>query len=96
MTFHSAKDSSSPPASSIGLEDHLIPHEKSLLETGIEEERRLLYVAMTRAKTYLTLSMAKNRPLMGKDRKSTPSRFLHEIPRELLKLSSHEATTDYV
>ena len=53
----------------------------------IEEERRLMYVAMTRAKQYLTLSMAQQRKRMGKDTASRPSRFLFEIPKELLRMT---------
>lgn len=85
MTFHSAKGLEFDACFLVGLEDHLIPHEKSLKETGIEEERRLMYVAVTRAKKRLTLSMAKQRKRMGKDAISRPSRFLYEIPKELIK-----------
>ena len=67
-----------------GIEDHIIPHEKSLVETGEEEERRLMYVALTRAKKHLIISMAKQRNRMGKEMVSRPSRFLFEIPPELL------------
>ncbi len=88
MTFHSAKGLEFTACFLIGLEDHIIPHEKSLMETGLEEERRLMYVAMTRAKKYLTLSMARKRKKMGKEINTTPSRFLFEIPQELLKVTS--------
>jgi superfamily I DNA/RNA helicase len=89
MTFHSAKGLEFPACFLVCLEDHIIPHEKSLKEIGLEEERRLMYVAMTRAKQLLTLSMAQQRKRMGKDTMSRPSRFLFEIPKELLR------TTDY-
>jgi superfamily I DNA/RNA helicase len=89
MTFHSAKGLEFPACFLVGMEDHIIPHEKSLKETGIEEERRLMYVAITRAKQQLTISMAKQRKRMGKDSVSRPSRFLFEIPKELLQ------TTDW-
>ena len=88
MTFHSAKGLEFTACYLVGLEDHLIPHEKSALDGNLEEERRLFYVAMTRAKKYLTLSMARNRKRMGKDAKSNPSRFLFEIPQDLLKVTS--------
>ncbi|HEY2811440.1 MAG TPA: UvrD-helicase domain-containing protein [Rhabdochlamydiaceae bacterium] len=88
MTFHSAKGLEFTACFLVGLEDHIIPHEKSVLETGIEEERRLMYVALTRAKRHLTLSMARNRKKMGKDIATNPSRFLFEIPKELLHISS--------
>lgn len=84
MTFHSAKGLEFRATFLVGLEDHLIPHEKSLKEGTLEEERRLMYVAITRAKEYLTLSMASTRKRMGVEAKSKPSRFLFEIPRELM------------
>ena len=88
MTFHSAKGLEFTACYLIGLEDHIIPHEKSLMETGLEEERRLMYVAMTRAKKFLTLSMARKRKKMGKEIMTNPSRFLFEIPKELLRVTS--------
>lgn len=88
MTFHSAKGLEFEACFLVGLEDHIIPHEKSVSERGVEEERRLMYVAMTRAKKHLTLSMARNRKRMGKDLNSNPSRFLFEIPQHLLKTTS--------
>lgn len=87
MTFHSAKGLEFPVCFLVGLEDHIIPHEKSMMETGVEEERRLMYVAITRAKQSLILSMAKQRKRMGKDCSSRPSRFLFEIPKELLHVA---------
>lgn len=90
MTFHSAKGLEFPACFLVGVEDHIIPHEKSLKETGVEEERRLMYVAITRAKKFLTISMAIRRKRMGVDAVSRPSRFLFEIPKELLKMTSWE------
>lgn len=90
MTFHSAKGLEFSACFLVCLEDHIIPHEKSLEENGIEEERRLMYVAMTRAKKHLTLSMARGRKRYGKEMNSTPSRFLFEIPKELIKITSHQ------
>lgn len=87
MTFHSAKGLEFPVCFLVGLEDHILPHEKSLKETGIEEERRLMYVAMTRARQFLILSMSQQRNRMGKETTSRPSRFLFEIPKELLRTS---------
>lgn len=87
MTFHSAKGLEFPVCFLVGLEDHIIPHEKSMKETGLEEERRLMYVAITRARDYLCLSMAKQRMRMGKESASRPSRFLLEIPKELLRVT---------
>ena len=91
MTFHGAKGLEFPACFLVGLEDHIIPHEKSLAETGLEEERRLMYVAITRARQHLTLSMAKQRKRMGKEAASRPSRFLFEIPKEVLKIADWRA-----
>ncbi len=88
MTIHSAKGLEFTACYLVGLEDQIIPHEKSLKEKGLEEERRLMYVALTRAKKHLILSMAKKRKKMGKEVTTTPSRFLFEIPKELLKITS--------
>lgn len=90
MTLHSSKGLEFPYCFIVGLEDHILPHEKSLMETGLEEERRLFYVGITRAKKKLTLSMAKNRMKMGKLSKTTPSRFLFEIPKNLLNPTLHK------
>jgi superfamily I DNA/RNA helicase len=95
LTFHSAKGLEFRACFIIGAEDHLIPHEKSSLDTGVEEERRLLYVAMTRAKEYLTISMARERTRYGKPQPSSPSRFLHEIPKKLLQPSSFDHPAPY-
>lgn len=84
LTFHSAKGLEFPVCFLVGCEDHLIPHEKSVAETGLEEERRLMYVALTRCKTRLFLSMARTRKRHGKEMPSSPSRFLFEIPADLL------------
>lgn len=84
MTIHSAKGLEFPACFIVGVEDHLMPHEKSMQETGVEEERRLMYVAVTRAMKFLTLSMARKRKRQGKEYPSLPSRFLAEISKELL------------
>jgi superfamily I DNA/RNA helicase len=88
MTIHSSKGLEFDACFLVGIEDHIIPHEKSVFETGIEEERRLMYVAMTRARKFLCLSMARKRKKMGKDISTSPSRFLFEIPKEVVKISS--------
>lgn len=90
MTLHSAKGLEFPAVFIIGAEDHILPHEKGMAETGLEEERRLFYVGLTRARKYLTLSMARARMKMGKAYPTTPSRFLFEIPSHLLKAVSHK------
>jgi DNA helicase-2/ATP-dependent DNA helicase PcrA len=88
MTFHSAKGLEFTACFLIGIEDHILPHEKSMTKQGIEEERRLMYVAMTRAKKLLTLSMSLVRKRMGKEMKSNPSRFIFEIPKDLLDVTT--------
>lgn len=88
MTLHSAKGLEFPEVFIMGLEDHILPHEKSAAQTGIEEERRLFYVGITRAQKHLTLSMARSRMRMGKLEPTNPSRFLFEIPKELLYVAS--------
>jgi DNA helicase-2/ATP-dependent DNA helicase PcrA len=86
MTVHSAKGLEFQAVFITGLEEGLFPHEQSIMEDdGLEEERRLMYVAITRARTRLYLSFAKTRLLHGQTRYSIASRFLDEIPDELLK-----------
>jgi len=85
MTLHSAKGLEFPLVFLVGLEDGLFPSQKSLDEPGrLEEERRLAYVGITRARDTLTLSYAETRRLHGAETYNRPSRFLHELPRELL------------
>ncbi len=85
MTLHSAKGLEFPVVFLAGLEDGLFPSQKSLDEPGrLEEERRLAYVGITRARQTLILSYAESRRLHGSETYNRPSRFLHELPRELL------------
>ncbi len=86
LTFHSAKGLEFPLCFLVGLEDHVLPHEKREGKDELEEERRLFYVAITRAKQHLTLSMARKRKRYGKETASNPSRFLFEIPKDLVKV----------
>jgi superfamily I DNA/RNA helicase len=90
MTLHSAKGLEFPACFLVGLEDGILPHEKSMAQTGLEEERRLFYVGITRAQKFLTLSMARARMRMGKTHPTNPSRFLYEIPKPLLKVVDHK------
>jgi len=90
MTFHSAKGLEFPACFLVGLEDGILPHEKSMMQTGLEEERRLFYVGITRAQKHLTLSMARTRMRMGKTSPTNPSRFLFEIPKTLYKVADHK------
>jgi DNA helicase-2/ATP-dependent DNA helicase PcrA len=86
MTVHSAKGLEFDVVFMSGLEEGLFPHEQSVMEReGLEEERRLAYVAITRARQRLYLSHAQTRMLHGQTRYNIPSRFLEEIPQSLLK-----------
>ncbi|ETC84382.1 DNA helicase II [Xanthomonas sp. WHRI 8391] len=85
MTLHSAKGLEFPIVFLVGLEDGLFPSARSLEESGrLEEERRLAYVGITRARQKLVLCYAESRRIHGQDNYNVPSRFLREIPRELL------------
>ncbi len=90
MTFHSAKGLEFPACFLVCLEESILPHEKSMQQTGLEEERRLFYVGITRAQQHLTLSMARARMRMGKTYPTTPSRFLYEIPKNLFQVTDHK------
>ncbi len=86
MTVHSAKGLEFNVVFISGLEEGLFPHENSAQEDrGLEEERRLMYVAVTRARARLYLSFAQTRMLHGQTRYSLASRFIDEIPAALLK-----------
>ncbi len=86
MTLHSAKGLEFPLVFITGMEEGLFPHELSLEEPGrLEEERRLCYVGMTRARRHLYLCHAERRRLYGRDTYALPSRFLDEIPSEHLE-----------
>jgi len=93
MTVHSAKGLEFDVVFVTGLEDGLFPHENSLAEArGLEEERRLMYVAMTRARERLMLTCAQSRMLHGKTRYALRSRFLDEVPDEHVKWLSPKAS----
>jgi DNA helicase-2/ATP-dependent DNA helicase PcrA len=80
LTFHSAKGLEFPVVFMVGMEEGLFPHQRSMdAAEDIEEERRLCYVGMTRAKERLTLTSARNRTVFGQERISAPSRFISEI-----------------
>jgi DNA helicase-2/ATP-dependent DNA helicase PcrA len=80
MTLHNAKGLEYRAVFMIGLEEGIFPHVRSLEENSLEEERRLAYVGMTRAKERLTLTHAMRRNLFGRSEANLPSRFLDEIP----------------
>jgi DNA helicase-2/ATP-dependent DNA helicase PcrA len=86
MTAHSAKGLEFPVVFIVGLEDGLFPHSRSLADASdIEEERRLCYVAMTRAQKYLYVTHAVKRRVYGEELASEPSQFLNEMPLELIE-----------
>ncbi len=86
MTVHSAKGLEFHTVFVTGLEEGLFPHENSAAEAnGVEEERRLMYVAITRAKRRLYLTLAQSRMLHGQVRYHVASRFLDELPRDLVQ-----------
>jgi DNA helicase-2/ATP-dependent DNA helicase PcrA len=83
MTLHNAKGLEYPIVFVVGCEDGVFPHQRALDEGGVEEERRLFYVAVTRAMRELYLTHARRRSLFGAPTYSISSRFLDEIPSEL-------------
>jgi DNA helicase II / ATP-dependent DNA helicase PcrA len=93
MTLHNAKGLEFRAVFMIGVEENIFPHSRSIEENTLEEERRLCYVGMTRAKERLTLTHAMRRNLYGRSDANLPSRFLNELPaagveRERLKPTS--------
>jgi DNA helicase-2/ATP-dependent DNA helicase PcrA len=86
MTLHSAKGLEFDLVFLVGMEEGLFPGQKSLEEIGrLEEERRLCYVGMTRARQQLIISHAETRRLYGREQRAQPSRFLREIPNQYLQ-----------
>jgi DNA helicase-2/ATP-dependent DNA helicase PcrA len=86
MTAHSAKGLEFPVVFIVGLEDGLFPHSRSATDPAeLEEERRLCYVAMTRAENYLYVTHAMKRRVYGEELASEPSQFLNEIPIEMIE-----------
>ena len=83
MTLHNAKGLEFRAVYLLGMEEGIFPHARSIEEQGIEEERRLCYVGMTRAKEQLTLTHASSRSLWGSRGYNLPSRFLDELPNNV-------------
>ena len=91
MTVHSVKGLEFNEVFVVGLEEGIFPHMNSLMESSdVEEERRLMYVAITRAKDHLYLVNARRRTLFGKEQINPVSRFLSEIPTSLLDIKGEE------
>ena len=84
LTLHAAKGLEFPNVFLVGMEEEILPHRTSLLEDGLEEERRLAYVGITRAQKKLTLTYARRRKRQGEMVDTEPSRFLVELPEEIL------------
>jgi superfamily I DNA/RNA helicase len=91
MTIHSAKGLEFPFVFIAGVEEGLMPHDKNVLGPGLEEERRLFYVALTRARRHVTLFEAIERDRHGRPRPTTTSRFLAELPEGSVNIR-HRAT----
>ncbi|EKE19854.1 MAG: hypothetical protein ACD_8C00095G0001 [uncultured bacterium] len=90
MTLHSAKGLEFPVVFIVGLEEGILPHSRSLLSAAeMEEERRLMYVGLTRAKEKIYLLFTRQRTLFGSTQMNSPSRFLDDIPEKLMKKNSY-------
>ena len=85
LTMHAAKGLEFPHVFLMGLEEDILPHHNSIENDQIEEERRLLYVGITRARTTLTMTYCAERRQFGEKIEATPSRFLDELPEEDLQ-----------
>jgi ATP-dependent DNA helicase Rep len=86
MTLHASKGLEFPHVYLMGMEEELLPHRNSIESGDIEEERRLAYVGITRAKKTLTMTLARQRKQFGELLDCTPSRFLDELPPEDLSI----------
>ncbi len=94
MTLHAAKGLEFPVVFLAGCDEGIFPHQRTLnVPSEMEEERRLMYVGVTRAEEKLYLSSAKRRQMWGEYKYYNPSRFIEEIPRQLLEMTSFEGST---
>ena len=84
LTLHASKGLEFPYVYLIGLEEEILPHKNSIAADTIEEERRLMYVGITRARQGLTITLAEQRKAGGQMKQMTPSRFLDELPQDEL------------
>jgi ATP-dependent DNA helicase Rep len=94
MTLHGSKGLEFPHVFIAGVEEELLPHRISLDEGGEEEERRLLYVGITRARESVTLSYARSRRRYGEHISCEPSRFLEELPADLVEWRGEDTERD--
>ena len=85
MTLHASKGLEFPHVYLIGMEEELLPHKQNMESPGLEEERRLAYVGITRAQRTMTMTYATKRRKYGEDMACEPSRFLEELPQETLQ-----------
>ncbi len=96
MTLHGAKGLEFEAVFLVGFEEGILPHSRCLIdESEVEEERRLCYVGITRAKDYLYITYASQRLYFGKSSLNEPSRFLADIPQDLVEIDESIITRDY-